>query len=105
MPESVHAHATVSEGKEEITERVMLGLAQPLLICSLDKAKVKDTAIKWIWGRREEEVEEMMRDDGGGGCLRCRWRKKSKWRKCKSEKSASEGEGERGEDLREIDKK
>lgn len=45
---------------------------------------------------------EMM---GGGGCLRCRWRKKSKWRKCKSEKSASEGEGERGEDLREIDKK
>ena len=65
MHESLRARATISEEKEEITERVMLGLAQPLLICSLDKAKVKDTAIKWIWGRLEEEVEEMMRDGGG----------------------------------------
>lgn len=44
--------------KEEIIERMMLGLAQFLSICSLDEAKVKDTAIKWIRGRREDVDDE-----------------------------------------------
>lgn len=43
---------------ENLTERAMLGLSQPLLICSLDEGKVKDTALNWIQGRRQKEEED-----------------------------------------------
>lgn len=45
-------HLWVQE-KEEIIRRLMHGLLQLLLICSVDGAKVRDTAIKWM--RRGQE--------------------------------------------------
>lgn len=42
----------------KMSERVMRGLAQPLLIFSPDEGEVKDTAIKWVRGRQLKEAED-----------------------------------------------
>lgn len=64
-------HLWVQE-KEEIIKRLMLGLFQLLLICSVDEAKVRHTAIKWMRRGQEGNDERLKGEAWGGG--RCGWK-------------------------------
>lgn len=56
----MHLHPG-GQKKKKILDRLILGLSPPLLICYLDEAKLKDTAVKWVEERQDEAEDERLR--------------------------------------------
>lgn len=68
-------HIQDKNKKKKILDRLIPGLALPLLICYLDEAKLKDTAVKWVEERQEEAEDERLR-------VKCCRKKRGEGRKC-----------------------